>query len=84
MLEAYGRRPPPRRRIRQWLDLCGGSEEVAVECLERLGRGGHLADKPDEYVRAALERAGREAARGRGRCSEMVEDFDDEDAYVVR
>lgn len=81
-LEAYGRRPPGRKTIERWLDLCGGSEEVVVACLERLGRGGHLDDKPDEYLRAAIERAGREAARrGSGSQSEAA---DDEDVYVVR
>ena len=81
VLRRYGRQSPGGETESRWLELCGGSERLVLECLHRLGRQGHLEDKPDQYIVATLERAGRQA----GRQSVRREEGDGDDGvYVVR
>ena len=81
VLRRYGRQSPGGGTESRWLELCGGSERLVLECLHRLGRQGHLEDKPDQYIVATLERAGRQA----GRQSVRREEGDGDDGvYVVR
>ena len=78
VLVSYGREPPRPSVLGRWLKLCDGDVVLAEATLDRLGRQGHLADKPDEYLFAALTRAGRDAAR------ETIPEPEDDDVCVVQ
>ena len=67
-----------------WLAICHGDADLAVATLARLGRQGHLSDKPMAYFTAALERDALAASRAAIPPTPVYEDDEDDDVYVVR